>query len=116
MILGQCKGVHCVDLGESFQTHIFLQNFVSIQPRLSPCPKPRIPTDPPRNQRVTAKPAKPGVLDVLPAQARRGGDLLEARLAGEVAPREGTHQGQLTAALLDRANLTGLVLGWLAGW
>ena len=23
----------CVDLGESFQTHIFLQKFVSIQPR-----------------------------------------------------------------------------------
>ena len=36
MILEQCKGVHCVDLGESFQTHIFLQNFVSIQPRTSP--------------------------------------------------------------------------------
>ena len=60
----QCKGVHCVDLGESFQTHviatvvcsnfhfsvslhvpfsqssfqthIYLQNFVSIQPRKSP--------------------------------------------------------------------------------
>ena len=31
-----CKGVHCVDLGESFQTHIFLQNLVSIQPRTSP--------------------------------------------------------------------------------
>ena len=30
-----CKEVHCVDLGESFQTHIFLQNFVSIQPRTS---------------------------------------------------------------------------------
>ena len=30
------KGVHYVDLGESFQTHIFLQNFVSIQPRTSP--------------------------------------------------------------------------------
>ena len=30
-----CKGVHCVDLGESFQTHFFLQNFVSIQPRTS---------------------------------------------------------------------------------
>ena len=30
-----CKGVHCVDLGESSQTHIFLQNFVSIQPRTS---------------------------------------------------------------------------------
>ena len=35
MILDQCKGVHCVDLGESFQTHIYLQNFVSIQPRTS---------------------------------------------------------------------------------
>ena len=23
-ILEQCKGLHCVDLGESFQTHIFL--------------------------------------------------------------------------------------------
>ena len=31
-----CKGVHCVDLGESFQTHIYLQNFISIQPRMSP--------------------------------------------------------------------------------
>ena len=36
MILEQCKGVLCVDLEESFQTHIFLQNFVSIQPRASP--------------------------------------------------------------------------------
>ena len=34
--LDQCKGVLCVDLGESFQTHIFLQNFASIQPRTSP--------------------------------------------------------------------------------
>ena len=32
----RCKGVHCVDLGESFQTHIFLQNSASIQPRTSP--------------------------------------------------------------------------------
>ena len=31
-----CKGVHCVDLGESFQTHIYLQNAASIQPRTSP--------------------------------------------------------------------------------
>ena len=30
------KGVHYVDLDESFQTHIYLQNFVSIQPRTSP--------------------------------------------------------------------------------
>ena len=36
MILEQCKGVHCVDLGGSFPTHIFLQNFVLIQPRTSP--------------------------------------------------------------------------------
>ena len=36
MILEVCKGVHCVDLGESFQTHIHLQNFASIQPRTSP--------------------------------------------------------------------------------
>ena len=35
MILEQCKGMHCVDLGESFQTHIYLQNLVSIQPRTS---------------------------------------------------------------------------------
>ena len=31
-----CKGVHCVDLGESFQTHIELQNLALIQPRTSP--------------------------------------------------------------------------------
>ena len=36
MILELCKGVHCVDLDESFQTHTYLQNFVSIQPRTSP--------------------------------------------------------------------------------
>ena len=28
--------MHCVDLGESFQTHIYLQDFASIQPRTSP--------------------------------------------------------------------------------
>ena len=28
VILEQCKGVHCVDVGESFQTHIYLQNLV----------------------------------------------------------------------------------------
>ena len=32
----RCKGVHCVDLDESFQTHIYLQNLASIQPRTSP--------------------------------------------------------------------------------
>ena len=32
----RCKGVHCVDLGESIQTHMYLQNLASIQPRTSP--------------------------------------------------------------------------------
>ena len=32
----RCKGVHCVDLGESFPTHSFLQNLASIQQRTSP--------------------------------------------------------------------------------
>ena len=32
----RCKGVHCVDLGESFPTRIYLQNLASIQPRTSP--------------------------------------------------------------------------------
>ena len=35
MIAEQCKGVHCVDLGESFPTSIYLQNLASIQPRTS---------------------------------------------------------------------------------
>jgi hypothetical protein len=32
----RCKGVHCVDLGESFPTTIYLQKSASIQPRTSP--------------------------------------------------------------------------------
>ena len=44
----RCKGVHCVDLGESFPTHIFLQNLASIQPRTSLVKFSRSPrTDPP---------------------------------------------------------------------
>ena len=31
-----CKGGYCVDLDESFSTHIYLQNLASIQPRTSP--------------------------------------------------------------------------------
>ena len=31
----RCKEVHIVDLGESFSTHIFLENVPSIQPRTS---------------------------------------------------------------------------------
>ena len=36
VLLYQCKGVHCVDLGENFQTRIYLQTSASIQPRTSP--------------------------------------------------------------------------------
>ena len=32
----RCKGVHCVDLGESFPTSIYSQTLASIQPRTSP--------------------------------------------------------------------------------
>ena len=32
----RCKGVHCVDLGESFPTRIYLQKSASMQPRTSP--------------------------------------------------------------------------------
>ena len=40
--------MHCVDLGESFPTHIYLQNLASIQPRTSPFKYARSPrTDPP---------------------------------------------------------------------
>ena len=34
-IRDRCKGVHCVDLGESFPTSIYLQKLASIQPRTS---------------------------------------------------------------------------------
>ena len=40
--------MHCVDLGESFPTHILLQNLASIQLRTSPFKFARSPrTDPP---------------------------------------------------------------------
>ena len=47
-IRDRCKGVHCVDLGESFPTSIYLQNLASIQPRTSLVKFGRSPrTDPP---------------------------------------------------------------------
>ena len=32
----RCKGLHCVDLCESFPTNLYLQNLASIQKRTSP--------------------------------------------------------------------------------
>ena len=44
--------MHCVDLGESFPTHIYLQNVTSIQPRTSLVKFARSPrTDPPGSLR-----------------------------------------------------------------
>ena len=41
MIFELCKGVHCVDLGDSFQTHIYLQTLAPIQPlERAPLPSP----------------------------------------------------------------------------
>ena len=58
----RCKGAHCVDLGESFPTHIYLQKLVSIQPRTSLVKFAHSPrTDP------------PGPLPALPGLRARGG-------------------------------------------
>ena len=43
--LEQCKGVHCVYLGECFQTHIYLQILVLTQPRTSPVKFTRSPNE-----------------------------------------------------------------------
>ena len=53
-----CKGVRCVDLGESFQTHIYLQNLASVQPRTSLVKLARSPrTDPPGGSERGSVPA-----------------------------------------------------------
>ena len=49
----RCKGVHCVDLAESFPTSIYSQTSASIQPRTSPVKFARSPcTDPPGLRRL----------------------------------------------------------------
>ena len=58
----ECIGV---DLGESFQTHIFLQNLASIQPRTSPVEV--CPMDLPNSH---APPLEPGEASFEPAAAR----------------------------------------------
>ena len=46
----RCKGVHCVDLGESFHMSIYLQNLASIQPRTSLVKFARSPCTDPTNE------------------------------------------------------------------
>ena len=51
----RCKGVHCVDLGESFPTSIYLQKSASIQPRTSLVKFARSPrTEPPEPKAAAA--------------------------------------------------------------
>ena len=72
-----CKGVHFVDLGESFQTHIFLENLASIQPRMSPV----------KFARPMPSSLPMGRVEVLPKQsrqlaaAREESELLEQNIA-----------------------------------
>ena len=48
--------MHFVDLGESFPTHVYLQNLASVQPRTSPFKFARSPrTDPPGLSKETAQ-------------------------------------------------------------
>ena len=68
----QCEGAHCVDLGESFQTHIYLPNLASIQPRTSPLNLPelldgRVPLRGPEDRhRGDLQPERPRELAGLP--------------------------------------------------
>ena len=81
----RCKGVHCVDLGESFPTHILLQSLTSIQPLTSPFKFARSPrTDPPGHQKNALE------------EAARGEKQLEGNLRGEadlVLPQEQEKEG-----------------------
>ena len=105
----RCKGVHCVDLGESFQTHIFLQNLASIQPRTSPVKFARssaaIAASP------AASPASRG--KARGERPRRGRPRRSEELGSQGPVRKGRSIGgsPLAAASLGRANLAGLVLG-----
>ena len=79
----RCKGVHCVDLGESFPfsqflfeqiaipTSIYLQNLASIQPRTSLVKFARSPrTDPPGGHRPNLLRGGRGKLSVLQQQGK----------------------------------------------
>ena len=67
----RCKGVHCVDLGESFPTSIYLQNLASIQPRTSPVKFARSPrTDPPGRDRGTREALEAGAVALPPGGLR----------------------------------------------
>ena len=74
VISERCKGVHCVDLGESFPTHILLQNLASIQPITIPVKFARSPrTDPPGS--IFLHPLVPALTTVMNTSGFRFGKL-----------------------------------------
>ena len=87
MILEQCKGVHWVDLGESFQTHIFLQNLASIQPRMGPK---KFESSSKKSSRRPPQALGPGVSDLQKGQSVQGDrfDLGGTGGVGTPHPRE----------------------------
>ena len=89
----RCKGVHCVDLGESFPTHILLQNLASIQLRtnLSSLPAPRVQIPQVMmQQQSAAAPTSPDQSQTTPSTS------LDADLASTMATADpaGTFQHQ----------------------
>ena len=71
----RCKGVHCVDLGESFPTSIYLQKSASIQPRTSPVKFARSPcTDPPVRIIIIIITDPPGRIPSLVLRVGEGGE------------------------------------------
>ena len=85
MILELCKGVHCVDLGERCQTHIYLQNVASMQPRTSPGKFARSGRAGPNSSRRVPAPGRPA--SFVPRVVRRGGgQSTEPDLSAESTP------------------------------
>ena len=70
----RCKGVHCVYLGESFPTHIFLQNLASIQPRTRELPVPSVFDD---SSGIRTAPHRERALSSLPDRSQRSSQRAE---------------------------------------
>ena len=113
MIPKRCKGVHCVDLGESFPTHIFLQNLASIWPITSPVKVARsLRTDSPGNPRASDAHLLHVLLQVDRQRVREGLEPVELRNMGARArdqPRKRV-QARGPLALLGEAER----LAWAA--
>ena len=102
--------MHCVDLAESFQTHVYLQNLASIQPRTSPLKFVG------SREAVTLAPVK---FARSPCPGRRAGLFFlggerQPKRRGDAVPVAGPvrePRGAGAAASRDPTNFRGLVLG-----